>query len=159
MKYIFRIIPNNEEVAQMYKNHTHYNEGDSGLDLFCVEDVEIKVGETKKIKFDISCEMIQVDKNRNYVKNVSYWLLPRSSIIKTPLRLANSLGLIDAHYQNNIMAFVDNVKTFDYSVEKGTRLFQIATGDLTPISKIEVVDKFLNESKNRGGGYGSTGKK
>lgn len=159
MKYIFRIIPNNEEVAQMYKNHTHYNEGDSGLDLFCVEDVEIKKGETKKIKFDISCEMIQVDKDDNYVKNVSYWLLPRSSIIKTPLRLANSIGLIDAHYQNNIMAFVDNVKTFDYSVEKGTRLFQIATGDLTPISKIEVVNKFLNENKNRGGGYGSTGKK
>lgn len=158
MKYIFRIIPNNEEVAQMYKNHTHYNEGDSGLDLFCVEDVEIKVAETKKIKFDISCEMIEVDENNNYIRNVSYWLLPRSSIIKTPLRLANSLGLIDAHYQNNIMAFVDNVKTFDYSVEKRTRLFQIATGDLTPISKIEVVNKFLNENKNRGGGYGSTGK-
>lgn len=158
MKYVFRIIANNEEVAESYRNHTHYNEGDSGIDLFCTEDIEIKVGETKKIKFDISCEMVCLDENDNYVKNVSYWLLPRSSIIKTPLRLANSLGLIDAHYQNNIMAFVDNIKTFDYKVEKGTRLFQIATGDLTPISKIEVVSEFLDKSKNRGGGYGSTGK-
>lgn len=157
MKYIFRILPNNEEVLEKYINHSHYNDGDSGIDLFCTENLTIKSGETKKIKFDISCEMIQVDKNNNYVKNVSYWLLPRSSIIKTPLRLSNSLGLIDAHYQNNIMAFVDNVKDEEYFVEKGTRLFQIATGDLTPISKIEVVSSFLNK-KNRGGGYGSTGK-
>lgn len=158
MKYIFRIIPNNQEVANKYKNHSHYNEGDSGVDLFCTEDLTIQSGETKKVKFDISCEMIQVDENNNYIKNVSYWLLPRSSIIKTPLRLANSLGLIDAHYQNNIMAFVDNIKKDEYFVEKGTRLFQIATGDLTPISKIEVVNEFLDKSKNRGGGYGSTGK-
>lgn len=158
MNYIFRIIPNNDQVGQLYENHSHYNEGDSGIDLFCTEDVLIKPGETKKIKFDISCEMIEVDQDGTYMKNVSYWLLPRSSIIKTPLRLANSLGLIDAHYQNNIMAFVDNVKNEEYFVKKGTRLFQIATGDLTPISKIEVGTEFLNKDKNRGGGYGSTGK-
>lgn len=158
VKYIFRIIPNNNEVGQLYKNHTHYNEGDSGIDLFCIENVKIGAGETKKIKFNISCEMVQVDDDGMYIKNVSYWLLPRSSIVKTPLRLANSLGLIDAHYQNNIMAFVDNVKNEEYNVEKGTRLFQIVTGDLTPISKIELGTEFLNKDKNRGGGYGSTGK-
>lgn len=158
VKYIFRIIPNNKTVADMYENHSHYNEGDSGIDLFCTEDITISPGDTKKIKFDISCEMVQVDEDGTYIKNVSYWLLPRSSIIKTPLRLANSLGLIDAHYQNNIMAFVDNIKKEQYFVEKGTRLFQITTGDLTPISNIQVVHKFLNQDKNRGGGYGSTGK-
>ena len=157
MKYILRIIPNNEEIGNIYKNHNHYNEGDSGVDLFSSENIIIKSGETKKIKFDISCEMIQVDENNDYIKNVSYFLMPRSSIVKTPLRMSNSLGLIDAHYQNNILAVVDNIKKEDYSIEKYTRLFQITTGDLTPISKIEVVEEFLDKSRNRGGGFGSTG--
>ena len=38
-KYILRIIPNNEEVAKLYSSHSHYNEGDSGIDLFCIEDI------------------------------------------------------------------------------------------------------------------------
>lgn len=156
-KYILRIIPNNNEVKELYQNHKNYNEGDSGLDLFSIEDVFITHGETKKILFGISCEVIQVDDNDNYIRNVSYWLLPRSSIVKTPLRLSNSLGLIDAHYQGNIMAVVDNIKDVDYKVEKNTRLFQLATADLTPFYKVVIADNFLDVSKNRGGGYGSTG--
>ena len=156
-KYILRIIPDNDEVKETYKNHTHYNEGDSGVDLFSLNDLVIKVGETSKIKFGISCEVIQVDENDNYIRNVSYWLLPRSSISKTPLRMANSVGLIDAHYQGNIMGVVDNIKTVDYKVDKNTRLFQLVSCDLTPFYKVMVVDNFLDESKKRGGGFGSTG--
>lgn len=156
-KYILRIIPKNEEIREIYKNHTHYNEGDSGLDLFCLNELFINIGETKKINFGISCEVIQVDDNDNYIRNVSYFLLPRSSISKTPLRMANSVGLIDAHYQGNIMSFVDNIKNFNYKVEKNTRLFQLVSCDLTPFYKVIVVDNFLNENKKRGGGFGSTG--
>jgi dUTP pyrophosphatase len=155
-KYILRIIPNNDEIGELYKNHGYYNIGDSGIDIYNTEDVLIKKGETKKIVFGISCEIIEVDKNDNYIRNISYWVLPRSSIVKTPLRLGNSIGLIDAHYQGNICAFTDNIKDYDYIVKKGTRLFQIATPDLTPISEIKVVERFLDSSKNRGGGYGST---
>jgi dUTP pyrophosphatase len=156
-KYILRIIPNNEEVKELYKNHSYYNEGDSGIDLFCMNDLELKEGESKKIKFDISCEVVEVNENNMYIRNISYWLLPRSSIIKTPLRLANSVGLIDAHYQGNICAFVDNIKKEDYVVKKNTRLFQLATGDLTPFYRVDIVENFLEPEKNRGGGYGSTG--
>ena len=156
-KYTLRIVPNNQEVADMYKNHSHFNEGDSGIDLFCAENITIKAGETKKINFNISCEMICVDGNNSY--NVSYLMLPRSSMgSKSPLRLANSIGLIDAFYRGNISGCSDNVKTYDYNVEKGTRLFQLVTPDLSPIQNIEVVKDFLDSSKNRKGGYGSTGK-
>ena len=154
-KYILRIIPNNEEVAKMYDNHSHFNEGDSGIDLFCAENITIKAGETKKIKFNISCEMICIDGNKT--KNVSYLLMPRSSMgSKTPLRLTNSIGLIDAFYRGNISGCSDNVKNYDYNVEKGTRLFQLVAPDLSPIHSVEVVKEFLDKSKNRGGGYGST---
>lgn len=157
-EYILRVIANNEEVENMYKNHNHYNVGDSGIDLFCTENIHIKQGESAKIKFDISCELLCFDSDLSEPYNVSYLLLPRSSIIKTPLRLANSIGLIDAHYQNNICAFVDNIKNVDYDVLKGTRLFQLVTPDLTPFKSLEVVKEFTNPELNRKGGYGSTGK-
>ena len=51
-----------------------------------------------------------------------YYLYPRSSISKTPLRLCNSVGIIDAGYRGNIMAFVDNI---DEDYDLGTRLFQL----------------------------------
>jgi len=153
-EYILRVVPNNEDIANLYKNHSHYNEGDSGIDLFCSEDIIIKAGETKKIKFDISCEI--VCKNNNDLYNISYYLLPRSSIVKTPLRMANSIGLIDAYYRDNICAVVDNIKDFDFEVKKGTRLFQLVVPSLKPFNKLEVSNKFLNPNKNRNGGFGST---
>jgi dUTP pyrophosphatase len=161
-EYTLRVIANTPEIENMYKNHTHYNVGDSGIDLFCTENIQIKQGESAKIKFGISCELLCVDikddESKGEPYNVSYLLLPRSSIIKTPLRLANSVGLIDAHYQNNISGFVDNIKTEDYNVKKGTRLFQLVTPDLIPFKSLEVVKEFTKPELNRKGGYGSTGK-
>ena len=162
-EYTLRIIANTPEIENMYKNHTHYNVGDSGIDLFCTENVQIKHGESAKINFGISCELLCVHKEWNGSQskpyNVSYLLLPRSSIIKTPLRLANSVGLIDAHYQNNISAFVDNIKMEGhFDVVKGTRLFQLVTPDLIPFKSLEVVKEFTKPELNRKGGYGSTGK-
>ena len=151
------IIPSNQKIAEWYKNHSHFNEGDSGIDLFICEEVLVKKGETQKLSFGISCELICEEEDKTY--NVSYLLLARSSIVKTPLRLANSVGLIDAHYQGNISAFCDNIKNIDYNVPEKTRLFQLVTPDLKPFHKVIVTDKFLHPEKNRGGGYGSTGKK
>ena len=41
--------------------------------------------------------------------------MPRSSISKTPLRLANSIGLIDGGYRGEIMAPCDNIKNSESS--------------------------------------------
>ena len=46
-----------------------------------------------------------------------YYLYPRSSIVKTGLRLANSVGIIDAGYRGEIIAVVDNIdKNFTMNV-------------------------------------------
>ena len=94
--------------------------------------------------------------------------LPRSSISKTNLRMANSVGLIDSGYRGNIMAKVDMkprfgveenrvvVADFKEEVKQYTRLFQIAAPDLTPISSINVVST-LSETERGAGGFGSTG--
>ena len=155
-KYTLRIIANNEEIGEWYRNHSHYNEGDSGIDLFHDTETLVESGETKKLTFGISCEVICEEGDDTY--NVSYLLMARSSIAKTNLRLAFNLGLIDSRYQQNIFTIVDNIKTTDYLVKKKTRLFQLVAPDLTPFDKVIVANEFLQPGKNRGGGYGSTGK-
>ena len=86
----------------------------------------------------------------------SYMLVPRSSISKTPLRMANSIGIIDAGYRGEIMAAVDNRGDKDYMIVPGQRLFQIVHPTLCPFN-VGVVDK-LSETDRGDGGFGSTGK-
>ena len=80
---------------------------------------------------------------------IAYYLYPRSSISKTPLIMANSVGIIDKDYRGNIMAKVRNIplKNKDYEkesyfesyhIEKGTRLFQICSPDLSPLKVVVV---------------------
>jgi len=146
------IQTDNEYLKSLYTNHQHYNPGDSGLDLFCPEDIIIGPGETMKIDLQIQCEALHDNIENN---NVSYYLYPRSSIIKTPLRLSNSVGIIDAGYRGNIIACVDNIKNYEFKVEKGSRLFQICGPTLEPI-EIRVANE-LSNSQRGSGGFGSTG--
>ena len=85
-----------------------------------------------------------------------YYVYPRSSISKTPLRLANSVGIIDSGYRGELMAVVDNISKEDYVVEEGQRLFQICSNTLLPFSNIKIVEE-LNNTVRCAGGFGSTG--
>ena len=142
----------NTDLTNLYSNHQYYNPGDSGLDLFCPETITINPGETVKINLQINCEALH-DTIEN--TNVSYYLYPRSSIIKTPLRLANSVGIIDAGYRGDIIACVDNIKSESYTINKGDRLFQICSGNLEPI-QFQLVNELSNTQRGSGG-FGSTG--
>ena len=136
----------NETATKMYASHGHFHNGDAGLDLYILENLDIPAGETKLIKLGISCEPLN---------GKAYYLFPRSSISKTPLRLSNSIGLIDAGYRGEIIACCDNISEKKFELEKGRRLFQIMsiTGD--PL-ELEIVDK-LSDSSRGEGGFGSTG--
>ena len=130
-----------------YENHGHFHQGDAGLDLYVLEDMTFLPGDTKKIKLGIQCEP---DDGK------AYYLFPRSSISKTPLRMANSIGLIDGGYRGEIMAPCDNIKNSEYTAKKGQRLFQLVAADCSAIS-YTIVDK-LSETSRGSGGFGSTGK-
>ena len=142
-----KIRPFNAEVKQMYENHGHFHDGDAGLDLFVINEQTISAGETTLIHLQIACENTE---------NRPYLVMSRSSIGKTPLRLANAVGLIDAGYRGEIMAVVDNIKKEDYTVEAGQRLFQLVAMDGSPIY-FELVEE-LSDTTRGGGGFGSTGK-
>ena len=155
--YILEIKFAKEFPKELQKFYIDYkcNGEDSGVDLVVPDNLLCCSYATKKINHLINCQMYKVKKDGKKV-NVGYWLLPRSSISKTPLRMANSVGLIDMGYRGDIIGKVDTVYGDSYTVEKGTRLFQIASGDLTPISKVHVVEE-LSESVRGTGGFGSTG--
>ena len=137
----------NETAKSLYSNHGHFHDGDAGLDLYVLEETTISAGETKLLKLGICCEPSD---------GKAYYLFPRSSISKTSLRVSNSIGLIDGGYRGEIMASCDNIKDFDFTIDKGQRLFQLVAVDSSPIS-YEVVEDLSSTSRGDGG-FGSTGK-
>ena len=141
-----KIKPRNNLVYRMYEEHGQFHVGDAGLDLFVVEEQIIEGGKTELINLGISCETKE---------KKPYFLMPRSSISKTPIRLCNSVGLIDAGYRGELMAAVDNIKLEDYTIHSGQRLFQIVAMDGSPLS-FELVDELSSTSRGAGG-FGSTG--
>lgn len=145
MKLFIKALNNVAE--NIYADHGHFHEGDAGLDLYVLDDLTIQPGDTVAIHLGISCEP---EDGR------AYFLMPRSSISKTPLRMANSIGLIDGGYRGELIAMVDNIKSEPYTIEKGQRLFQVVAPDCSPI--YYEMAKELSETSRGAGGFGSTGK-
>jgi dUTP pyrophosphatase len=100
-----------------------------------------------------------------------FYLYPRSSISKTRMRLANSVGIIDAGYRGDLIAAVDTIGLFGSTdiwhiwketlspVKKYDRYFQVCAPDLSPFL-VHIVDteEELSPPTTRGhGGFGSTG--
>ena len=142
-----RIKAFNDRAKELYENHSYFHTGDAGLDLFVVENQTIPAKSTKPIPLQIACENLD---------NKAYYLFPRSSISKTPLRLANSIGLIDAGYRGELIGMVDNIYDKDFQVKRGERYFQLVAIDSSPI-EFELVDE-LSVSSRGEGGFGSTGR-
>ena len=145
----FLIKPIDESVKQMYVNHSTYHNSDSGLDLFIVKDEVIPAGETRLVDLGISCQL------KHEEKYFSYNMYSRSSISKTPLRLANGVGLCDAGYLGPLKTALHNTGTSDYTVKKGERYVQLARPDLGEVS-FELVEDFGRITSRNQGGFGST---
>ena len=160
-----KILSEDPKVIEYYTNYELNN--DSGVDLIIPESGIVKLGKTFTIDHLIQCSMVRV--NNDKTTSCAYWLVPRSSISKTNFRMANSIGLIDKDYRGNIKAKVDLLikpnmsfdskitvdKTFD-NIIKYSRMFQIATPDLSPIGKINIVQELDSTSRGEGA-FGSTG--
>ncbi|MBF76234.1 hypothetical protein CMK20_18895 [Candidatus Poribacteria bacterium] len=146
-----KIKPVNESIKSLYMNHSTYHPGDSGIDLFITREITIPGNALSYIiDLGICCEALD-DKQ----ENVGYYLYPRSSMGKTPLRLSNSIGIIDSTYRGNIMAVVDNMSNNEYRLAVGNRLFQLCSADLKPIT-FDIVNS-LSKTERGSGGIGSTG--
>ena len=135
-------------------NYFQKSHRDSGFDVFCPRKVECPCKLTTRLHLGISAAVYKHTTKGDIP--MPYYMYPRSSISKTPLRLANSVGIIDSGYRGELQAPVDNFSCQKYIVEEGQRLFQICSGDLTPFYNVKIVDS-LDQTDRGAGGFGSTG--
>jgi dUTPase len=116
---------------------TNYNESTSVYDNTLVFKND---GNVKKVDFKIKCSAkIYSSPDREY--NTGYYMFPRSSMSNGRLRLANSVGIIDAGYRGNLISMFDLTTNIseDYIVNKYDKLIQICAPSLVPIL-VEIVD-------------------
>jgi dUTP pyrophosphatase len=155
------IYTNNNELKDEYMKHIQKHNlkvnstfPDAGFDLLSPNNYTINDS-----TFLLNTEIICCMKSSNNT-NLSYYLYPRSSIIKTPLRLANSVGIIDSGYRGHIKACFDiNHHNIEFIIDKFSRLVQVCSPDLKPL-KVSIVDELdeLNITERGEKGFGSSGK-
>jgi dUTP pyrophosphatase len=157
--YILYLIPDSSvearyrEIAAAYLTKP-FAERDAGFDLLSQDQLFVPGSPTTKVSqlTKAAC----YDTERGVFR--AYWMAPRSSLSKTPLRLANSMGLIDAGYRGTLLAAVDFHGKTDFPCSLGDRYFQAVTPDLLPWASIQFVSEIPGGATLRGeGGFGSTG--
>lgn len=149
---------------------TYAREGDAGLDIFAREEITINPGETKIISTGIKVAIPD-----------GYALLiqPRSGMsVNTKLRVANTPGLIDSGYRDDIGVIIENIEPpfkdieydFDdngeihiksilhgtpYTIVEGQKFAQMRLVQVPKVSFMQVQN--VGEiGEDRGGGFGST---
>ncbi len=150
---------------------------DAGFNLICPAEINVPGGTMAKIDLGVRGAMTFIEKGaalsnpdsafgsafvaggRNpHSHPVGYFLYPRSSTgTKTPLRLANSIGIIDAGYRGNYIAAFDNIRETVFTVDRLQRLVQICPPNLTYPMRVELVEE-LEQTERGARGFGSTGK-
>ncbi|HHW21616.1 MAG TPA: dUTP diphosphatase [Clostridiaceae bacterium] len=158
-----------EIIREGVKLPSYANPYDAGMDVCAAEDTVIKPGETVIIPTGLKFAIPE---------GYEIQVRPRSGIsLKTPLRLANSPGTIDAGYRDELGIIVSNTSpegsssadnekmlTLDckgnqkgtYIVRKGERVAQLVLAQV-PRMNLKVVESVKNIGTDRGGGFGSTG--
>lgn len=159
--YELEIQSLHEEKSSYYKNEFDRSDLNAGFDLHAAQ--EVKVEQTPQfIPFGIAVRLLKVQPmphgtSNDLLKTDShFWLVPRSSIYKSGLMMANSIGVIDKSYRGELKAPVWSM-TGQSEVGLGDRLFQIVAPDMGWIRQVRLVES-LPETERGTGGFGSTGK-
>ena len=167
---------------------------DAGFDVFVPEKVFLDQQQMKKVNFQIKCRAkilyrstakqheplctnidnaTSASESKIVSHNTGFYMYPRSSLSKTPLRLANATGIIDAGYRGDLIGVFDVVDPERIvafrevgpapSIARGDRLVQICAPGLIPIvvnvyQESELSSDLASESHRGDGGFGSTGR-
>ena len=171
-----RVVSDDAELHNLYKASVakmetkEYLENphkDSGFDIYTPKGKErINPGETRLVNLEIQCAAYKIVCDGDTCQRVpsAFYMYPRSSIYKTPLRLANNTGIIDSGYRGNLMGAFDNIcrpgsayqeSTWSQELNMYGRMLQICMPDLSPF-KVEIVET-LDDTSRGAGGLGSTG--
>lgn len=133
---------------------TYANESDACMDLkVVVGDVKGRVIVPNQTKLFSTGIKVQVPENHVML------IFPRSSTgIKSKVRLANTVGVIDSGYRDEVMLALHNFGDQSQIIEDGQRVAQFMVIPRPKLNLEIVPDDEEFKSGNRGGGIGSTGK-
>ena len=147
-KYIQAIEKHNIKAASSHP--------DAGFDLFC--PISEIVHSKTSIWLDMQVKAAAFTHNHPCEERrpVSYYMYPRSSISKTPLRLSNSVGVIDSGYRGEVLVGIVNLSEDEHTFEKGDKVAQMLIQKVESI-EIEEVEE-LDETERGEKGFGSSGK-
>jgi dUTPase len=144
------------------------NNDNAGVDLYCVKKQAVISGHSAELlDLGVKARMTKRWLSCQYGNPIErqeqchFWLAPRSSIWKSEVRQANSLGVIDRSYRGVLMGAVlhNNVSEYVTNIEAGTRLFQVLAPDMGWISRVVLKPlSELDETERGDGGFGSTGR-
>ncbi len=150
---------------------TYAHNTDAGLDIYAREEITINPGETKIIGTGIRMAIPE---------GYAVLIQPRSGqSVKTKLRIANTPGLIDSGYRDEIGVIIENIEPpfkdieyeFDdngeihiksilhgqaYTIAEGQRFAQMRLVQV-PKALFTEVESVGEIGEDRGGGFGSTG--
>ena len=122
--------------------------GDAGLDLRANETVDIPPLERVLIPTGLAIALPE---------GFAGFVQPRSGMaLKRGLSIANTPGLIDAHYRGELKVIAMNLDAHEaIHIERGERIAQLVIQEVPTVQLVEVGE--LDETDRGAGGFGSSG--
>jgi deoxyuridine 5'-triphosphate nucleotidohydrolase len=126
----------------------------AGVDLFVATEARLSGHRgCSLIDLGVKARMVNLASG----EDVHYLLYPRSSIFKSNVYIANSVGVIDRTYRGTLKAAVGVLDIESgATLAAGIRLVQVVAPDMGHIKQIRLVES-LPETVRGAGGFGSTG--
>lgn len=122
--------------------------GSSGYDLYSIEEVILKSGESKLVKTGISIEI---------PLGFEAQIRPRSGLaLKKSITVLNTPGTIDSDYRGEIGVILINHGKTDVILEKHERIAQMV---FQKVEFAEFIEENLTQTERNSGGFGSSGNK
>ena len=152
-------------------------EGESGFDMYTLEDTIIKAGETKLVKTGIAANLeegweIQVRPRSGISLNgmkecythgekvsiheaLKFRQYGKKDLKECQPYLRVQFGTVDSNYRGDISIITYNQESYDILIPGGTRLAQCV---VKQVPKVEIVEVFeLSDSERGTLGFGSSG--
>lgn len=138
---------------QMMKVHDdavipHYvHPGDSGMDLYSIEDVTIEPGATAFVHTGLKVAVPE-----GYEAQVR----PKSGLaLKHSMTVLNTPGTVDSGYRGEVCVILINHGREPFHVQRHTKIAQMV---ICPVVQAEIMEvSSLDDSARGDGGFGSTG--
>lgn len=123
-------------------------EGDAGLDLRANEDVTLQPFERRLVSTGLAIAIPE---------GYAGFVQPRSGLaLREGLSMANTPGLIDAHYRGELKVVAVNLDAKEpIRITKGERIAQLVIQKVPVVDLMEVEE--LDETDRGAGGFGSSG--